>query len=323
MKLVVSIPVHEKPDVINNQIENFQKYIKDVSIVLHVSDSFFKQYTLSDIKSYKDVYINPEHLKTTWSDILKAHISNFHFIQSKIDFDYFILHASNDMYIKYGFQKYVQQFDAGFHVRKVTKNNSHWWVGNKALQDTSLRKMMGYCNQEVIIGSQVESSFYKKELLIRIIEIIEKFYSPSKIQTIYPREEIYFSTIASALVESNAIGGITTFSEVHRFDRLLWKIRDFTRKLYDSLGGRWIFSEDFYYKIERFYGDKLFKSRFYKTTPRIIRRLLKEDIAYINRNSYLDDGSGKFRLYNINIFSVKRINRTMDDTVRRYITNLP
>lgn len=323
MKLVVSIPVHERPDVINNQIENFQKYIEDVSIVLHVSDSFFRQYTLNDIKSYKDVYINPEHLKTVWSDILKAHISNFHFIKNKMDFDYFILHASNDMYIKYGFKKYVQQFEAGFHIRKVTKNNSHWWVGNIALQDTSLRKMMDYCSQEEIIGSQVESSFYKKELMIKIIDVIEKFYSPSKIQTIYPREEIYFSTIASAFVEPRAIGGITTFSEVHRFDRVLWRIRNITRKLYDSLGGKRIFSEDFYYKIESFYGDKLFKSRFYKTTPGIIKRLLKEDLAYINRNSYLDDGSGRFRLYNKNIFSVKRINRTMDDTVRRYITNLP
>ena len=323
MKLVISIPVHERPDVIQNQILNFQKYIPNSIIVLHVSKGFFEKYSIDEIVRHKDVYINPIHLDTKWSNIVQTHISNYEFIRDQIDFDYFILHASNDMYIRSGFEQYIQKYVAGFNIRKVIKQNSHWWPGNAAFQDIQLKKMMQACGQTMIIASQVESSFYRKDVMEQIYHILKLFQNDSVKELVYPREEIYFPTIASSVVSWDKIGNTTTFSEVHRFDRKLWKIRNITRSIYWNLRLNNFFSERLYWKIEQVYNDWLFKTRFYKTTSHIIERILSDDKKYIERNSYLNDGSGQFRLYNYEIFSVKRINRDISDPVRKYINKLP
>lgn len=323
MKIVVSIPVHEKPDVINNQIENFQKYIDDVYIVLHVSKGFFKQYSLKDIRQYDRVYINPTHLDTEWADIIHTHLSNFHYISSVLDFDYFVLHASNDMYIKHGFAQYIQRFDAGFNIRKVVKKYSHWWPGDMAFKDEQLHDMMNACGQTMIIASQVESSFYRKEIMGKIVEIIEQFYDVSKKSGTYSREEVYFSTIASSLVSWDRIGFPTTFSEVHRFDRFLWSVRNITRALYYKGKISKLIPNRLYNGLEARYNQLLFKTRFYRTTPKIINRLLQNDQKYIEKHSYLNDGSGQFRLYHQEFFSVKRIERNINDPVRQYISQLP
>lgn len=322
VRLVVSIPVHEKPDVIRNQILNFQKYIKDMCIVLHVSKGFFDQYRIEDIGSLKDVYINPTHLDTKWADIIHTHLSNFHYISEILDFDYFVLHASNDMYIRAGFTKYVQKYDAGFNIRKVIKKYSHWWPGDMALEDKQLLAMMDDCGQTMIIASQVESSFYKKEIMQRIVEIIERHYDQETKSGVYSREEIYFSTIASNLVSWDRIGLPTTFSEVHRFDRTLWGIREFTRALYYRGHMNLFIPQRIYNSLEEKYNLLLFKSKFYKTTPHIVDRLLKNDQNYIYKNSFLNDGSGQFQLYDKEIFSVKRVERDMEDSTRKYITKL-
>ena len=323
MKLVVSIPVHEKPEVIKNQIENFKKYIKNTSIVLHVSKTFLEHHSLDEIKNIPGVYINPEHLDTKWANIIQTHISNYLYIKNVLEFDYFILHASNDMYIRTGFDSYIMKYEAGFNIRKVLDTDSHWWPGNFAFEDLQLKEIMNCCGQSMIIASQVESSFYKKELMDKIVEIIAPYINNLSEALVYPREEIYFSTVASSLVSWDRIGDTTTFSEVHRFDRTLWRLRNITRYIYYHCGLKIFFSEKTYQKIEQKYNDWLFRSKFYKTTPHIIKRLLCDDTKYLEKKQYLDDGSGCFKLYGNMIYSVKRVNRDINDPLRKFITNLP
>lgn len=323
MKIVVSIPVHEKPEVINNQIDNFNHYIDNVYIVLHISKSFFETYSLDEIVLKENVYVNPTHLDTKWADIIQAHISNFHFICSVLEFDYFVLHASNDMYIKKGFSQYIENYDAGFNIHKIIKKDSHWWPGRTALEDTQLSNMMNAIGQTMVIASQIESSFFKKGIMGEIVDVIEQNYDANQKKALYSREEIYFYTIASNIVSWSNIGYPTTFSEVHRFDRSLWKLRDITRCIYYNSPLKFILSERVYYKIEAVYNEILFRSRFYKTTCRIIKKILRDDQKYIKKNSFLNDGTGEFRLYNQYIFSVKRITRNINDPVRKFISNLP
>lgn len=321
-KLVISIPVHEKPDVINNQINNFNKYINDFAIVLHISKSFFETYTIDEIQKYKNVYINPVNLDTKWADIIQTHLSNYDYIKNVLNFDYFVLHASNDMYIKKGFDKYIQKFEAGFNIRKVIEPNSYWWPGNLALQDTDLVKIMKKCGQSMVIASQVESSFYKRDIMEQISRIISSTLQEKQCNLIYPREEIYFSTVASALVSWQHVGEITTFSEVHRFDRTLWKWKKRIRSFYYTFKINAVVPENVFFVFERIFNDNLFKTNFYRTTPQIIKKLLANNKKYTQRNSFLNDGSGTFQLYGENIFSVKRVKRDINDSLRQYITNL-
>lgn len=322
MKIVVSIPVHEKIEVIKDQVENINKYIKFPIIVFHVSASFSEFQRLQQVLSvYQNVFINPERLKTEWADIIHTHISNFKFISSQMKFDYFMMHSSNDMYIREHIENYIRKYDAGFCVRKVTRNNLHWWPANAALRDKVLKNMMIETGQTMVIASQIEGSFYNYESMCRIVHTIECNYHRNEKEEKYTREEIYFSTIASSFIPWENCGRPTTYSEVHNFDRTLWKLKNTARRLYQFV--KWIIPQKRYDQFEALCNTILFKFGHYKLQPVLVKKLVQGEKKCIDKNRYLDDGSGAFELYEgTNIFSVKRVERDYNNKVRKYIRNL-
>lgn len=321
--IVISIPVHEKVDVVTDQIKNIKRYVPNAYIVLHINSEFAKNEETARLYHMEDVLVNPIHLDTQWGDIVEPHISNFRFAQTKVKFKYFVLHSSNDLYVKEGFADYIQNYNAGFAIRKVKNKYSHWWPGNMAMDDPEMSKLMNICGQNEIIATQVESSFYRYDLMEKIVNTIEQVKALQLAQNVYTREEIYFSTVASAYVDWNRVGNVTTFSEVHRFDRRLWKIREHTRKLYWKCGLHRIINEKTYYAFESWYNDVLFKSKFYQLSCKDVKRIVNNDRAYISRNCDLNDGSGKFQLYDsAHIYSVKRVPRDMNNPVRKYIRSM-
>ena len=322
VRIVISIPVHEKPEVVNDQVRNFQKFIPGVILVVHVSYDFLREHPISEIKQVEGLYINPEHLDTAWGDILQAHLSNFHYISEQIDFDYFVLHASNDMYIRKGLADYIERFDAGFQFHEISRKGSLWWPGDIAIEDEQLRKIMEACGQKTIIATQVEGSFYKKELMEKIVSIISRVYNPREQRDSYTREECYFSTVAASLTERDHVGFPTTFSEVHRFDRVEWKIQRFLMLIYRGSKLDRVIPFCWYHRGRMKYIRYLMIARFYRTTPKVVKKVLTNEREYISKNSFLDDGFGRYRLYDGNLFSVKRVARKMDDPVRQFIMQL-
>ena len=85
-KVLVSLAVHEKPDVIKDQIKNFKFFLKNVVFILHVSKSYFDKYNIEELKGIEDVYINPENLITKWGNIVSTHISNYNYAKKNIKF---------------------------------------------------------------------------------------------------------------------------------------------------------------------------------------------------------------------------------------------
>ncbi len=321
IRIVVSIPVHEKPDVIKDQILNLKKFMENPVIVLHVSNSFYELYDEKEFIDIENVYINPKHMDTKWADIIHTHISNFEYISSQVDFDYFVLHSSNDLYIRKGIEKYMANYHAGFNIRKVVVKDSHWWPGIAAFRDEQLKMIMSECGQNMIIASQIEGSFYKKEIMCEIVKIIKENYNYLIEKENYTREEIYFSTIASSLLDWKEVGKPTTYSEVHYFDRTVWKWRDRTRKWYRYV--RWCVSQKMYDRFEMKCNNGMFRMSFYKVNEKIVQDILENKNRCIEKNRYLNDGSGMFELYEgNNIFSVKRVERDYNNRLRKYIRNL-
>lgn len=322
MKIAISIPVHEKIKVIRDQIENIQKYIQCPVIVLHVSASFGDMQKLEkELSVYQEVYINPEHLKTGWADIIHTHLSNFRFLSAQTEFDYFMMHSSNDMYVRKNIERYLCRYEAGFQIRKVTRSNRHWWPGHAALRDPDLKVLMAGCGQTMVIASQVEGSFYRYELMKEIVERIGRYYERKEEEEKYTREEVYFSTVASSLVKWENCGKPTTYSEVHMFDRILWKIQDAGRRMHRHV--RWIIPQKVYDLFEVKCNDLLFKSRFYRIRIGTVKKIVNQDQKCIDKNRYLDDGSGMFQLYDgTAVFSVKRVEREYHNKVRKYIRSL-
>lgn len=321
-KVVVSIPIHENLEVAIDQIRNLKKYILGVGIIVHISEKYNAQIKHCEkMEQIEDVYINKRHINTDEKGIIYAHISNYYFARQYSEFDYFIMHASNDMYIKRGIIDYLDSYEAGFNIHIITCK-SQWGPGNYALKDRQLSFILNKYNITSIVGTQIEGSFYRAELFHKIVKIIEESLTYEDTLLKYPREEIYFSTIAYHFVKNEKIGYPTTFSEVHRYDRRLWVLRYLTWGIYHRLKIYKVIPLRVYKKFEIWYSTVLFHSKRYKINPYIVRQLLNSNSRFLQKNSYLNDGRHKYRLYGKEIFSVKRVERKIQDPLRQYINNM-
>ena len=326
MKIVVSIPVHEQSEVVLNQVNNIKKYVSDVVIVLHTSMDFceeFDEFFNEHKKEFDDVFVNPTHIYVEWGDgaLMDVHVSNFNYISSFMDFDYYILHASNDMYVKRGLEEYISKYDAGFQ-RHIIKEPSQWWPGNKAIKDGQLYYMMDEVGSESLVASQVEGSFYKKNIFQDIVDVIGKSEFLRDKGLKYTREEIVFPTIANALIEKEKIGYPTVFSEVHTFDRMLWKTRHITWGIFHRSGLYRIIPRYKYEQLEQRNEEKLAASINWKISPFVVKKIIQSNKSFIRKNMYLNDDRTVYQLYDGNLYSVKRVNRDIKDKLRTYINSL-
>ncbi|WP_295095950.1 hypothetical protein, partial [Ruminococcus sp.] len=125
--IVFSIPIHEKFEVVLDQIINFFHFNPDCAIVYHISQGFnYKTSQLSKEEFVKaidiigNVYINPESVRTGGADIIQAHLSNFKYIASVVDFVFFSMCSSNELFIKAGLTGFVNDHDCGIEFLDVT-----------------------------------------------------------------------------------------------------------------------------------------------------------------------------------------------------------
>lgn len=223
-KFCVSIPVHKNPETVLDQIENIQHFYKnEVAIVLHVPENFeftsrFKDESFLNIEG---VYVNPEKLHVIWGTLMHVHNSNFNFAEKEIDFDYFILHASNDMYVRHGVTEYIEKAKNGIHqapwrntVRYLTFNNDGRKSWSKERhQDLELELMLGTLGLEKVYGTHSEGTFFEKKVFSQMVEAIDKFYFYDGTQRIYPREEYWYSTLIQKFVSKDKISKPLLFSE--------------------------------------------------------------------------------------------------------------
>ena len=310
---IISLLVHEKKDIILEQLLNIQKYFSSAKVVVHVSKS--ANFTLSELEEYlkgkvDNYHVNPNQAQTTWGGIISAHFLNIKYIYNNISSDAHVLfHSSNDMFVKLGIEEYLKGKDYLFNFRRVNSFFTYWWVGAVAKQDKKLLNLLKLHNSSMIIGSQIEGSMYKIDLLMRIIELCEK-HDLLESQLHYPREEIVFSSLANALnIKSDGLPYV--LSEVHRFDSKLWK---------------------FFMKYKRIHRNDLlrkivnaifFRSKFYEIKPKDIEAIRNNNIKYLEKFEYLYDGDNKWKIFDSNnLFAVKRVERDINNPLRIYIRGL-
>ena len=131
MKIAISITCHEQPDVIFNQCLNIVTLLADPVIVIHfnqdnldVKNDFEKLIAFrAPLSTKKRIVLNPVSHRTgkdTFS-LHKAHISNLSFIREEmISFDYFLLEASNCLFVRKGLENHISQHDLGIGLGGVS-----------------------------------------------------------------------------------------------------------------------------------------------------------------------------------------------------------
>lgn len=203
LNIIFSIPINEKFEVVVDQILNFKTLNNNCGIIIHISQGFNYEQSelnldcfLEIVNKIDNVYINDKKLRTGKYDIIQAHLSNFEYVKNIIDFDYFCMCASNELFFKEGLYDYIKKYDAGVGYNNI-KFNPKWIPGKYAKNDDSLKKIMKILDvkNNNIIGSQIEGSFYKKKIFEKICLLINENYDFNNMKVAYAREEVYFSTI--------------------------------------------------------------------------------------------------------------------------------
>lgn len=211
MHVVFSIPVHEKPFVIVDQVVNFRNFNPDCGIVLHVSPSLsdydFEQ-LISLLNKFPRVFLNPHRLRTGFSDIIQAHISNFQYVEHlRINYEYFCLSASNELFVKSGLYNFIKRYKAGLQMKNINFSKEIS-ISYRAQQDEALLsaiKEAGGNGVDDIVNSQVEGAFFQREIFKKIAGYIDRNFCYENINILYPREEIYFSSLLHLILHNGDV----------------------------------------------------------------------------------------------------------------------
>lgn len=213
LKIVFSIPVHERAESVFDLIENIFAFHDDCGVVLHISQSFeisspyisekafFR--ILSTCEPYKSrVIINPIRWNTVRVNggvhlFLNAHFSNFdHACEKFGDFEYFMIAASNELYFKKGAYDIMKNYDASGDNLKY----NNWTQAKLAQSDLRPRRMLRELGIPDFTISMCEGSFYKREVFKKVKDILTPWIDPKLPPTGYALEEIYLPTVVRKVV---------------------------------------------------------------------------------------------------------------------------
>ena len=181
--ILFSLPVHERIDIINNQIQNIFKYNPDSKIILHVNISY-KDFDESIILKHPNVFINSKRFHyNPGKGLLWIHTQNFfEAIRLNINFEYFALLASNEMFIRNGLYDYVKKNKNGIQLVEFNKENL-WHNFHKNLEnDDNMINLLNRINLHKFYGGQAEGNFFEKNVFSQIVDIYINVYCSYKLK---------------------------------------------------------------------------------------------------------------------------------------------
>ncbi|MEQ1934220.1 MAG: hypothetical protein ABL962_10150, partial [Fimbriimonadaceae bacterium] len=163
-------------------------------VVLHVSRGFsnFALATSGLMRESANVLINPERFDTSSQGLLPVHLSNFSYAASKTGFSHFVLHSSNDMYIRSGLADHLKGFDAA--VRPMSA--AGWTHADTALKHEWLQGAISSLGMP-FLASTPEGTCYRLDLMKQMAEYLQITNPYVRPVTPYPDEETILPTLAS------------------------------------------------------------------------------------------------------------------------------
>lgn len=256
-KILFSLTVYEQADTVLNQIRNIKHFVSQSLIVIHVnsnSNELFDKLNI-DTLLLNDVYLTPHRVNSDKGEFCLdlAHSRNFQYaIELNLDFDYFVLEASNSLILRYGMQDYIEKFDIGCNLNKLRVDSYGIW-NQKVFNHYSFSLIRSKyedlgIDSAIIYKSMHEGTFYKKHIATFIFDFIDTIRDLCKKNNDlpnYPTEEFWFPFAVKCYLLSNPnirISHPITYMPWHR--RLAWTDEDINE---------FLFSDDLkdYYSIKR------------------------------------------------------------------------
>ena len=303
MKVLFSILVHEKAEVVLDQIANFQRFVPGSSIIFHVAKSF--RAALGDdidkITAMPCVYVNPVSVNTGFEDNsqLFGHTLNLKYVlEKKIAFDYFALHASNDLFVRKGLSDFMKDFDAAATPFPIYPNMT-WNQGFQALRDPVLKRFLAECCLQLsrtgLYGSQVEGIFMSRDMAICVAELLDRYADVEN-----ECRDTFFKILLKRVFR------------IYRLFRLIQRI----------LPGRYYAKEEVYFStLLKACNGRLAKPYVYANWSKNLVIDMEDIIAIRNHDlEYLAKKTGNDQdKKDQAFFAVKRVNRNIEDPIRIFI----
>jgi hypothetical protein len=316
--ICISLPVHTRPAVIAGQLKNFAAFLPGAQVVLHVSAQ--ARFTPAQLEAAlsqagcTNARINPQRLATGWGNILLAHLANIAWIRRQAPHCARIcLHSSNDMLVRPGLARHLERGASFLHHRPI-RGDSRWRFATPALADPALAAVCRRLGGAPVIGSQVEGSSYEAGLLYEAADLV-KHAARQAARVPYPREEVWLSTVAHA-IGARVSGTPYVFSEVHRFDRVFWKVL----RIVDPLIGR---RSDPRWLPRRALEFVMIRSGFHRIDRRLVDAIATDLADQLAPYEWLSDGDNSWRVFDRHgLYGVKRVPRRPDAPLRLYIDEL-
>ncbi len=195
--ILFSIPVHERQDIIHNQIENILYYNPNAKIILHINPSFSsfqKEDFFSKYKPY--VFINKNQYDYKHGKgLMWIHVQNFlSAIQQGVEFETYALISSNELFFQKGLIDYIRKVKNG--VQLVPYNTSNLWHNfHKGLENhPQMSELMKKRGLNVFYGGQAEGNFFEKEVFQEMSEIYLSTFGTNVLHD-FETEEVVPQTI--------------------------------------------------------------------------------------------------------------------------------
>lgn len=197
-KILFSLPVHERPDIVKNQIENINYFCPDSKIIIHVSAGSLA--LLDEFKrncQFDNVMINPQSLPTIWSaGIMHTHVSNFLYaLEQKIDFDYVVITSSNELFVRHGLEDYISKYEIGSQT-EVYDTATDWGVFREDFfKRDDMQNFMKALNLPTFFGGQTEGQFATRNAFMQVAKVYTDNFAFGPIG--FPIEEVVLPTVAA------------------------------------------------------------------------------------------------------------------------------
>jgi len=199
-KILFSLPVHEMPAIVRDQIANINYFCPGSTIAIHISagaaalqDEFRRECDLPN------VLINPSSYETRWNaGLLHTHVSNYLYaLERGADFDRVVLISSNELLVKPGLSEYVSKYAMGSHVQIYDLAADWGGFRTDVASDMSVRNFVASLGLTSYFAGQAEGQFYSNRIFARIARLfVENFpMAPCGFNS----EEVIPPTVAASL----------------------------------------------------------------------------------------------------------------------------
>jgi hypothetical protein len=306
-RLYISLLVHEKTEVIMDQLRNFRHFAPGAVIVIHLSVGFdATDAFITEALGLGQVHFNPQRVATNKVNLLYPHLLNIRHILTlgPAETDLISFQASNDLLVREGLEEHLQAYDAGYfsHGKLDTKNEPVYAAN--VFTDQPFLDLCASLDCKVIIKSQIEGLYAQVHYLRSVLGLINDAGFDMSLKRTYFAEEVMLPTLLHHVLPEHV-----------------------------NVGLPYILSE---IAIQMKYIEIRHRLLGYNICARILGRILKvvgpsritkglvDRIRCSNLGFYKFYGTclGVPRFSVAHSYGVKRVDRNMGDSLRCYIRNL-